>query len=140
MEQKAKDDYAARAAKFGFVSREKINARCLQEGTVFIDLRSEAEVAEQRLPGPWTLNIPLAKDDPLTDYSKVTEAHALCFAEKRDAPILVFCRSGARAAFAKKALEEVLCYSDVINGGGMKDLIKSGGGPFANALAPCPPL
>ena len=74
------------------------------EGARIIDVRSAVEYAEGHIPG--AVNIPL-NQIPLLDVPK-------------DAPIYLYCRSGARSARGCKALEK-LGFTNVSNLGGILD-------------------
>ena len=74
------------------------------EGARIIDVRSAVEYAEGHIPG--AVNIAL-NQIPLLDAPK-------------DAPIYLYCRSGARSARGCKALEK-LGFTNVSNLGGILD-------------------
>ena len=74
----------------------------LSQGALVIDVRSEAEYREQHLPG--TINIPL---DRLGDE---IGRHA----PKKEQPLLLHCRSGARSGTGTSALEK-MGYQHVFN-------------------------
>ena len=74
------------------------------EGARIIDVRSAVEYAEGHIPG--AVNIPL-NQIPLLDAPK-------------DAPLFLYCRSGARSARGCKALEK-LGFTNVSNLGGILD-------------------
>jgi phage shock protein E len=86
--------------------------------TLYLDVRRPEEVAAPpALPGHLrSMNIPCTAAD----------ASALRSAELPDdkaAPILVFCKAGSRAAKALEVLIE-LGYSNVVNGGGITDVLR----------------
>ena len=74
----------------------------LNKGALVIDVRSEAEYREQHLPG--TINIPL---DRLGDE---IARHA----PKKEQPLLLHCRSGARSGTGTSALKK-MGYQHVFN-------------------------
>ncbi|MDE3736551.1 rhodanese-like domain-containing protein [Pseudomonas resinovorans] len=81
-----------------------------QPNAILIDVRTPEEVAEDgTLPG--ALNI---------GYEDIGQ-HIAEVAPDKDAPIVLYCRSGRRAGIAQDSLQE-LGYSRVINGGGYQDL------------------
>jgi phage shock protein E len=85
------------------VVREKIKA-----GALVVDVRTPAEVAAGAYQG--AINIPLDQvDNRLADFGD------------RKQPVVVYCRSGHRAGQAKAILEKN-GFSDVTNGGGLKDM------------------
>jgi phage shock protein E len=85
------------------VVRQKIKA-----GALVVDVRTPAEVAAGAYQG--AINIPLDQvEKRLSDFGD------------RKHPIVVYCRSGHRAGLAKAILEKN-GFSDVTNGGGLKDM------------------
>jgi phage shock protein E len=87
--------------------REKINTRAL-----VVDVRTPQEFSSGHYEG--ATNIPL-QELP----RRIAE-----FGEKNK-PIIVYCRSGNRSGKARKILQDH-GYIDVINGGGLKDMLKAG--------------
>ncbi len=77
--------------------------------TVLIDVRTEQEFAEGALPGATRI-----------ETANLAERIA-AIAPDKDAPVVLYCRSGRRAAAAQDLLQE-LGYSQVINAGGYQDL------------------
>jgi phage shock protein E len=82
------------------VSRGSVAAP--EANTVWIDVRTADEYAEAHLPA--AVNIP---------YQVIAE-HIAEYADDKNTPIVVYCRSGRRAGKAKSTLEQ-LGYSQVIN-------------------------
>ena len=78
------------------------------EDAIWIDVRSVGEYQSGHIES--AANIP---------HNQITEKIAELQIEK-DAPILLYCRSGRRAGFALEALEK-LGYSNVTNIGGLED-------------------
>lgn len=76
---------------------------------VLIDVRTEQEFAEGALPGATRI-----------ETENLAERIA-AIAPDKDAPVVLYCRSGRRAAAAQDLLQE-LGYSQVINAGGYQDL------------------
>ena len=85
------------------VVREKIKA-----GALVVDVRTPGEVAEGAYPG--AINIPLDQ----------VEKRLADFGDHKH-PVVLYCRSGHRAGVAKSILEKN-GFSDVTNGGGLKDM------------------
>jgi phage shock protein E len=77
--------------------------------TVLIDVRTEQEFAEGALPGATRI-----------ETENLAERIA-AIAPDKDAPVVLYCRSGRRAPAAQDLLQE-LGYSQVINAGGYQDL------------------
>src|SRR5206468_3501896 len=77
-------------------------ARLAQPGTVALDVREPDEYEQGALPGA----VHIARGQLETNIeNKVVD---------RDAPIVVYCASGARSAFAADTLQQ-LGYSDVVS-------------------------
>lgn len=83
---------------------QKLEQARAVEGARIIDVRSTVEYAEGHIPG--AVNIPL-NQIPTLDAPK-------------DAPLYLYCRSGARSARGCKALEK-LGFTNVCNLGGILD-------------------
>ena len=80
----------------------------IKAGAKIIDVRTMEEFNEEHYPN--ALNIPV---DQIRQ--RLTE-----FGEK-NAPIVVYCASGSRSAFAARLLKSA-GYTDVINAGGLEDM------------------
>ncbi|MGE6659885.1 rhodanese-like domain-containing protein [Pseudomonas sp. NPDC077408] len=81
----------------------------LRTNTVLIDVRTELEFAEGALPGATRI-----ETENLAE--RIT-----AIAPDKDAPVVLYCRSGRRASAAQELLQG-LGYSQVINAGGYQDL------------------
>lgn len=77
--------------------------------TKIIDVRSPAEFASEHLPN--AINIPVE-----TIQARASEIIAM------NAPVLVYCRSGARSGMAASILKQA-GLEDVVNGGSVYDLL-----------------
>jgi phage shock protein E len=82
---------------------EKIKA-----GAKIIDVRTSEEFSEEAFPN--AINIPVDEMQ-----SRIDEFGPL------DSPIILYCASGSRSAFATKILKNH-GYKDVINAGGLDDM------------------
>jgi molybdopterin/thiamine biosynthesis adenylyltransferase/rhodanese-related sulfurtransferase len=90
------------------------DAAGLGNGTVFVDVRDRDEWDEGHIPG--ALHVPRS----------FLESRIESAVSDRDAPIVVYCASGNRSAFATRTLEE-LGYTDVRNlAGGYVDWKRNG--------------
>jgi phage shock protein E len=85
------------------IVRAKIKA-----GALVVDVRTPQEFETGAYPG--AINIPLAE----------VEKRLADFGDRKNA-VVVYCRSGNRSGQAKKILEKN-GFSDVTNGGGLKDM------------------
>jgi phage shock protein E len=80
----------------------------IKAGAMVVDVRTPAEFASGAYQG--AINIPLDQvEKRLADFGD------------RKRPIVLYCRSGHRAGLAKAILESN-GFSDVTNGGGLKDM------------------
>jgi phage shock protein E len=80
----------------------------IQAGAKIVDVRTPEEFSEEAYPN--AVNIPV--DEMQTRLNE--------FGEKTK-PILVYCASGARSAYAARILKNA-GYTDVINAGGLYDM------------------
>jgi phage shock protein E len=82
-------------------------------GATVIDVRTDEEYADGHLDNAHLI--------PVEDLPKrIGEVAALVKSDKT-APIVVYCKSGRRAANAQRILSEA-GYSNGVNGGGLRDL------------------
>jgi rhodanese-related sulfurtransferase len=79
----------------------------IKAGATVVDVRTPEEFADGSYPG--ALNIPV--QDMAQRAGEIP----------RDKPVVVFCASGARSAFAARLLK-TNSWSDVTNGGGLRDM------------------
>jgi rhodanese-related sulfurtransferase len=80
----------------------------IANGARIIDVRTPAEFRDGSYPG--AINIPLA--------SLMARMNEL---EPKDAPVVLFCASGARSAQGDRLLK-MAGFTDVINAGGLDDM------------------
>jgi phage shock protein E len=80
----------------------------IKAGAKIIDVRTAEEFNEEHYPN--ALNIPV--DQIRQRLTEVGE---------KNAPIVVYCASGSRSAFAARLLKSA-GYTDVINAGGLEDM------------------
>lgn len=80
----------------------------IQSGAAIIDVRSSEEFNEEAYPN--AVNIPVDQiQSRLSDFGEKTK------------PIIVYCASGARSAYAARILKNA-GYTDVVNAGGLFDM------------------
>mmetsp|Transcript_31537 Transcript_31537/g.66334 ORF Transcript_31537/g.66334 Transcript_31537/m.66334 type:complete len:105 (-) Transcript_31537:201-515(-) len=84
-------------------------------GAVFLDVRTDAEVKEAQLSRPFH-HARCSLDDCSELMAKADQ-----LMPEKNAPVIIFCRSGRRAVKAKEVLEQK-GYTRVLNAGGLKDL------------------
>jgi phage shock protein E len=80
----------------------------IQAGARIVDVRTPAEFADGSYPG--AVNIPIS-----VLAARMNEL------EPKDAPIVLFCASGARSGQGARLLKKA-GFSDVINAGGLDDM------------------
>jgi phage shock protein E len=96
----------------------------LPQTPIYIDVRSPAEYESGHLRGAYNLN-----------FDAISERiHELTTA--KDAPIVLYCKSGRRSGFAKEALES-LGFANVLNAGGLNDVLHEHGGRLVGGPATC---
>jgi len=110
------DDYNQRVAKFSLTTKQEIKEIAKDPKAIFLDVRSPSELEAKTMSIYPYVHAQCTMDDT----SKLTETASKILPDK-DAPIIVFCGIGGRAMGAKGALEN-LGYTNVYNGGGLKDL------------------
>jgi phage shock protein E len=79
----------------------------IKAGATVVDVRTSEEFADGAYPG--ALNIP------------VQELGSRAGEIPKDKPVVVYCASGARSAFAARVLK-ANGWKDVLNGGGLDDM------------------
>jgi phage shock protein E len=110
-------DYDTRAATYGFASKEDILSTSTLPTTVFLDVRTPEEISVAKLspPGAWV------GCSCTPDAAPELEADAAKLLPDKEAPVIVYCKSGRRAAKAKDVLV-AKGYTTVLNAGGFDDL------------------
>ncbi len=96
-------------AHAGEIDRPAALSALQESDSVLIDVRSAQEYAEGALPGATRI-----------ETSELAERIG-SVARDKDAPIILYCRSGRRSSAAQDLLQE-LGYSRVINAGAYQDL------------------
>lgn len=99
----------ATAAVGGEIDQPNALAALQRADSVLIDVRTAQEYAEGALPGATRI-----------ETQELAERIA-SVAPDKDAPVVLYCRSGRRSSAAQDLLRE-LGYSQVINAGGYQDL------------------
>lgn len=126
---------------------EEVKAAEKEQGTIFLDVRGVDEVKAESLQTRPFVHLKCSLDDcsELIDkaeavisnkngktdvyntqvYFHRAETQLTCCISlmfcQLSAPVIVFCRSGRRAAKAKEVMEQ-MGYTKVLNAGGLKDL------------------
>ena len=101
-----------------YSTADEVKAAANTPGVSYLDVRTEAEVKVTSLaPKPFH-NVSCLGGD----CTELT-AKASTLMPDKNAPVIVFCRSGGRASYAKEALED-MGYTTVLNAGGIDDLVQ----------------
>ena len=80
-------------------------------GPIWIDVRTVAEYEGGHLPGARNIN-----------FDRIG-AHIVEITTDKNAVVMLYCKSGRRSGFAKQTLEQ-LGYSNVVNAGGINDVLR----------------
>jgi phage shock protein E len=112
-------DYDERKQKFGLASSLDVLAALSKPDTVMLDVRGDDEIKETGKitgAGQW-------KTTPCTPYAcpQLEEDPSQFVGSSKDTPIVIYCRSGRRAAKAQEVLQSS-GYTNVMNAGGYDDI------------------
>ncbi len=80
----------------------------IKSGALVVDVRTKDEYEEEHYPN--ALNVPIDQVQ-----------HRMAEFGEKSKPVIVYCASGARSAYAAKLLKAA-GYSDVTNAGGLDDM------------------
>eukprot|EP01082_Thalassiosira_pseudonana_P003514 g3036.t1 g3036 contig12:1298795-1299225(+) len=97
-------------------SPEEVKAAAEDPGAIILDVRTKEEVAEASLTSRPFKHCSCTLEDCSELMSKAEE-----YMPDKNAPVIVFCRSGRRAGKAKEMLE-AKGYTKVLNAGGLTGL------------------
>lgn len=95
---------------------DQVKAAAEEPGAVFLDVRTHSELKESSLTSRPFHHAVCSLDDCSELMAKAEELMS-----DKNAPVIVFCRSGRRAGKAKEVLEQK-GYTRVVNAGGLSDL------------------
>eukprot|EP00934_Nitzschia_sp_Nitz4_P004020 Nitzschia sp. Nitz4//scaffold565_size2955//2218//2580//NITZ4_009280-RA/size2955-processed-gene-0.1-mRNA-1//1//CDS//3329554629//4010//frame0 len=116
--------YQERIASMGLSNKETIvNVLESEPKPVILDVRMESEIAASgkfEYPGIEWKQIACSADSAAD-----LEAQSSTLLPNKDAPVIIYCRSGRRAMTASKALVGQ-GYKQVLNAGGYDDLVSIG--------------
>ena len=91
-----------------------------QPGTVVLDVRTEEEIAQAKLATPE--HVEWVKTGCSRAQCPGLETDPTQFVKDKNAKVVIYCKSGARANRAKITLENQ-GYTNVMNGGGLEDML-----------------
>lgn len=114
-------DYEERAKANNFSTPQEILDALKQPGTVVLDVRTEDEIAEAKLENI-PHNVEWTKTGCTRTQCLALEMDAAKFCKDKNAAVVIYCASGARANRAKITLESQ-GYTKVLNAGGLKDML-----------------
>lgn len=97
-------------------SPDEVKAAAAEPGAVFLDVRREDELKEARLTSKPFVHAMCSLDDCSELMAKAEQ-----LMPDKNAPVIIFCRSGRRAVKAQEVLEQK-GYVKVLNAGGLNDL------------------
>jgi rhodanese-related sulfurtransferase len=119
-------DYQKRSAENGgFGTPEQVQQALADPDTIVIDTRMLEEIAQQ---GGRVIDHVNYKHIPMSNAESCPElsTNTLAYIPENDVKktILVYCRSGRRAAKAKQILVQEKGYTQVLNAGGYSDVVR----------------
>mmetsp|Transcript_40949 Transcript_40949/g.87228 ORF Transcript_40949/g.87228 Transcript_40949/m.87228 type:complete len:104 (+) Transcript_40949:133-444(+) len=95
---------------------DEVKAAVDEPGAIILDVRTKEELEEEQLTSRRFHHASCHMEDCSELMAKAGQ-----LMPDKNAPVVVFCRSGRRAGKAKEMLER-MGYTRVINAGGLKDL------------------
>lgn len=101
-----------------FCTADEVQAAANTPGVTYLDVRTDAEVKETSLALKPFHNVSCLGGD----CTELTAKASALMTDKNE-PVIVFCGSGKRASFAKKALDD-MGYTYVLNAGSLDDLMR----------------
>eukprot|EP00579_Thalassiosira_antarctica_P008646 CAMPEP_0201887950 /NCGR_PEP_ID=MMETSP0902-20130614/26265_1 /ASSEMBLY_ACC=CAM_ASM_000551 /TAXON_ID=420261 /ORGANISM="Thalassiosira antarctica, Strain CCMP982" /LENGTH=105 /DNA_ID=CAMNT_0048418037 /DNA_START=59 /DNA_END=376 /DNA_ORIENTATION=+ len=99
-----------------FSTPDQVKAVVDEPGAVILDVRTEDELKEEQLTSRPFHHMSCHVEDCSELMAKAEQ-----LLPDKNAPVVIFCRSGRRAGKAKEVLEQK-GYTKVLNAGGLKDL------------------
>lgn len=115
--------YQDRARSFGFTRKEQLKEILDDDAVVLLDVRSESEIQSS---GKFEYgNHKWVQAACTPDDASALESSSEFLLPDKEAPIVIYCKSGRRASTAKLALE-AQGYKHVLNAGGYDDVISMG--------------
>lgn len=113
-------DYDDRAKANNFASPDDVVAALKQPGTIVLDVRTNEEIAEAKLETIDGVQWMTTGCTPMECPGLAADAAK--FVKDKDTTVVIHCASGVRANRAKITLENQ-GYTNVLNGGGLKDIL-----------------
>jgi rhodanese-related sulfurtransferase len=114
-------DYESRAETYGFATKREIKEALSKPETVIMDVRTAEEIATDgrvHTENPWVHVTDCTAEDCASLRASPEE-----FVKYKNVGIVIHCKSGRRAATAKKIMTEK-GYTNVLNAGGYCDIVE----------------
>mmetsp|Transcript_11868 Transcript_11868/g.24516 ORF Transcript_11868/g.24516 Transcript_11868/m.24516 type:complete len:122 (+) Transcript_11868:181-546(+) len=111
--------YEARAQSLGLASKDDVRKAAADPNATWVDVRTEEEIAQGCLHKLY--NLPFVHHSCTVDSCEGLEEKAKEHMQDKDAPVIIFCRSGRRATKPVQILKD-LGYTNVLNAGGFSDI------------------
>ena len=112
--------YEERKVSLGLADQEDIRKSLSNKSTILLDVRTEDEIAES---GKFEVEGHQWMQTPCTPMSADLDFDTDSL--DKDAAVVIYCRSGRRASRAKEILE-ARGFKNVLNGGGLDDMLSLG--------------
>ena len=112
------NDYDNRASTYGFANANEIKAAVAVESAVILDVRGQDEI---KVAGKWETSRKWLQTPCTPDECPILSATSDVLLPNKDAPVIVYCKSGRRAWRAQQILQQK-GYRRVLNAGGLEDL------------------
>ena len=113
-------DWEERAKMNNFASPKEIVDALKLPGTIVLDVRTDEEIAQAKLETPE--NVQWTKTGCSRTECPALQTDPSQFVKDKNATVVIYCKSGARANRAKMVLENK-GYTKVLNGGGLVDML-----------------
>lgn len=117
-------DYDQRAKEYEFANPDEIKKALLNHETIILDVRNPDEIeADGRLSQYDNTNTCVQTQCTPTECKSLSESpEKVLQTDDKTITIVVFCRSGRRAATAKRVLRENGYTGNILNAGGYNDV------------------
>jgi len=119
--------YEERAQEYGFADKQAVREALAHPETVVLDVRTQEEIAaggtHNNKVHPATKANWVQTDCTADDCPHLRESPAKFVSDNKNATIVIYCRSGRRAAAAKNVLLGQGYSGTILNAGGFDDII-----------------
>ena len=111
-----------RAKEFGFATKEEIKAALALPDTVVLDVRTPEEIAQSAGTVHPATSANWVQTNCTADDCAHLRASPSMFVSDKNATVVIYCRSGRRAAAAKNVLIGEGYTGSILNAGGFDDI------------------